>query len=741
VCVYWGVELLRAMWGKKGRITPNSGFAVLVALVISFLFIVSGGAGLAGKGTTQTTATQTSTDLTPATLQLLSDGGSISATVGGIVSVLSDRITPQSGSPQERAYLITLTTAHPDSSMKVELTTTPVAEWAKAGQFPDGPAALPSLSHWQWSVTVSGRNDTSNWAPNSNMLERTISWQNSSYVVTGIPVFTVPVSVDAAVNTTVKATGAGFVQQGQLTTNYDQTLNLAQAVNPSFVRWSQLYDAPATWSASKGSATFDLSQFAPIWNFTKALGATPILSVPAGTWGDGNTLPSGMPLNTSLLVNWYGHSTGYFPTAAAYGTYLKNLAQDLKNHGWTVTYWNIGNEVPIWISMSYAEAFAVVFNAGAKAIHSIFPTALVGSDVLTAPGRISYFASALVGVGFLGFHFYPAGHLCAGGTTFCMPNNVNGYLTDSSIISASMGYPHSWQFLSPEPSRSEWFNITGHWLPIVDDETNLNSAQAQGSDPRQQTLFDAAWLEASYITASADSVKGVVSYSLLSAPMTPNSPTKPFGGWGFGLAVEPTATTTIEYAPYWATELWGTSIPAGALELKTTTANSYFLPSAAVYNGNKLEVVVVNLADVNATVPITVTGASYAATSVQVLDQHSYDMVYDGLTKSERLLKSGITEKSVSGGSKYSVTIDGYGVAVVTFTPKAGLPTELSTGSQPVGGYSPQTNGAGGIWSTASFPLPHAATTTGGLEGTTPVLALGLIALPRWSRRATEQLP
>ena len=287
-------------------------------------------------------------------------------------------------------------------------------------------------------------------------------------------------------------------------------------------------------------------------------------------------------------MNWYGHSTGYFPTPAAYAEYLTAFAKDLKSHGWSIPYWNIGNEVPIWISKTYAEAFAVVFNAGAGAIHSVFPNALVGSDVLTAQGRMSLLRFDPEGRGLPRVPLLPRREPLRG-SEFCIPNNVNGYLTDPSTLAASYPYPHSWQFISPRSSQLGWHNLTGHWLPVLDTETNLNTAQSDGSDPRLQTLFDAAWLAESYITASAQSMKGVVSYSLLSAYPTPKSPSTLLGAWGFGLGVEPTSTTETLYAPYWAAELWGSSVPAGAKELEVQTANSYYVPAIAVHDGSVIQ--------------------------------------------------------------------------------------------------------------------------------------------------------
>ena len=403
-------------------------------------------------------------------------------------------------------------------------------------------------------------------------------------------------------------------------------------------------------------------------NFSRALGAQGLISLPAGTWGDGNVLPSGMPLNTSLLVNWYGHSTGYYPTASAYRTYVTTFAKDLKANGWTITYWNIGNEVPIWISMAYARAFATVFNAGSDAIHSVFPKALVGSDVITAPGKLKYFATALQGVGFLGFHFYPASRLCPVSGTFCIPDGQNGYLTDTGILAATQNLAQSWEFAPPYLSQLEWFNYTGKWLPVLDEESNLNTAQASGSDPRQQTLFDAAWLTLLYMTASSQNVSAVTSYSFLSGYPLQNSTTLAYGGWGFGLASVPTTGGVIRYAPYWAALLWGSNVPRASQELVSATGNPLYVSAYAVRNGSGVNVVVVNLANVDATIPVSVLGGSYGSITVWTLDQRSYSMHFDTPGDTEKLTASGLSVAHLSGGNSATVTLEGYGLAVVSFS-------------------------------------------------------------------------
>ena len=76
-------------------------------------------------------------------LPVLSDGGSVSSRVSGITSVLHDHVAPKVATTAERTYLITLTTLHPEPTLRVELRTAPVADWAKSGNTRTVPLPCP----------------------------------------------------------------------------------------------------------------------------------------------------------------------------------------------------------------------------------------------------------------------------------------------------------------------------------------------------------------------------------------------------------------------------------------------------------------------------------------------------------------------------------------------------------------------------------------------------------------------
>ncbi|MCI4363605.1 MAG: hypothetical protein L3K13_04795 [Thermoplasmata archaeon] len=491
------------------------------------------------------------------------------------------------------------------------------------------------------------------------------------------------------------------------------------------VRWAMDYVAPATWNSAKGTVSFNYANFAPIVNFTRSLHTTTFLSVSAGSWGDGNLLPAGMPLNTSLLVNYYGHGTGYFPALGPYKTYITQFAKDMAANKWTITYWNIGNEIPVAINLTLAAAFGNVFNVAEKAIHSVFPNALVGSDILMGHHEIGFFEKYLHNVGFLSFHAYPAGNLCAG-TAYCVPNNVNEYYRDAQVLQVSSLFHGYWQFMQPRKAQWSWFNATHHWIPVIDSESNLNSAQNFGSDPRQQNLFGAAWLGSLLIDGSHQNLSSEVYYSLFSTYPLPPSRTSALGGWGFGLMTEGANDVPTRYAPYYATTFWAQNVPQGAKGLAVTNSQPSMIRTYAVHDGANLSLFLVNVGANNATVTASVAGGQWTAARERLLDATTYSEWYNATTGKEVLTKSSASSLAVSGTGKIAFTIHSYGVVLITYVPVkklswTGFSGSTGLGSAPVGGMgSYMTGGTSNTAPGSSGGTGGGSSTGGGTSGSPP---------------------
>ncbi|MCI4346089.1 MAG: hypothetical protein L3K07_04985 [Thermoplasmata archaeon] len=647
----------------------------------------------------------------------LADNLSISVKVGLLQLTLSDTVSLGVMTAWERSYYVSVSANVGKINVTATLTTNALFWWAGPSQLPSGSDNLPPFANWTWSVLYDGAKDLGGWtATSAGVLTRTIAWESGTFEIIGRPTFAATVSVAPSTYDGSLATGAGFVLSNQVTHKDPDLLSTSGALAPSMVRWSEAYVAPSTWNVAKGTVSFNYANFAPIVNFTKSLRTTTFLSLPAGSWGDGNLLPAGMPLNTSLLVNYYGHGTGYFPALTAYKTFVTQFAKDMAANHWTITYWNIGNEVPVAINLTLARAYANVFNVAEKAIHAVFPAALVGSDTLMGHREISYFESALHNVGFLSFHAYPAGNLCAG-TAYCVPNNVNEYYRDAQVLQVSSLFHGYWQFMQPRKAQWSWFNATHHWIPVIDSESNLNSAQQYGSDPRQQSLFGAAWLGTLLIDGSRQNLSQEVYYSLFSVYPLPASRTSNYGGWGFGLMTEgPNDVPTI-FAPYYATSFWAQNIPVGAKGLSVTNSQPGMIRTYAVRDGANLSLFLVNTGANNATITASVAGGAWTAARELLVDATTYNEVFNSVTGKEVLSKSSSSSLHVSGAGKIAYTIHSYGVALITYTSVKKLPSGNSSNNGTGNGTG--TGGSGNTTGTPPGP-PGGGSTGTGSPGTPP---------------------
>ncbi|HEV2450296.1 MAG TPA: hypothetical protein VGU43_07830 [Thermoplasmata archaeon] len=637
----------------------------------------------------------------------LLDNNSISYLLGLVHLSLTDTVTGGVFTNYQRSFTVSVVASALHLNLTATLSTNALYEWAGPTQMPGGSDNLPPLANWTWAVATNGHSDTANWTADTNGdLSRTVLWATQSFTFMGFPTLQASVVVNPIGYAGTTATGSGFVLSNSIPANDADYTALASPLDAPMVRWSSTYVAPATWNTTTNTVSFTYTQFAPVANFVQSLHALSYLSIPAGSWGDGNILPAGMPLNTSYQVNYYGHGTGYFPALTAYKTYVTQLATDMKSHGWTINYWNIGNEVPVAIGQKLATAYAYVFNVAAAAIHSVFPAALVGWDTALGKHLLPFFETHIVGVGFLGIHTYPAGNICGGGA-YCPPNNVHEYYRDAQILQESQNFSGYWQFEAPLKAQHDWFNATGKWLPVIDSEANLNSAQNTGSDPRQQSLFGAALLGAELIEGSHQNMSQELYYSFQSPYPLPNDLTAPLGGWGFGLSTEGANDSDITYAPYDVSSWWAHYVPVGSKGLAATNSQSWMVREYAVRDGVNLSVFLVNTGDENATIATSVSGGKWTAVSENLIDASTYVMGFNAKTQTESLTKDTTSTLRLSGTGPQAIVIHGYGVAVLTFVP-VNKPGNTS------GGGSGSGSGGSGSGGTGSGGSGTGGTGTGG---------------------------
>ncbi|MFI5414358.1 MAG: hypothetical protein ACHQ16_01635 [Candidatus Lutacidiplasmatales archaeon] len=663
---------------RSRRLQMPLGAGILLALVLVVLLVpsVTASGTVSSRGSLSAPSAQS---FQVGVLKLTDDSTLQYLKLGHVLSTLTDAALAGRSTGYQRTYQLSLTTALVVPLVSVTLVTSPLTVLGQPGQLPGGQDALPPFASWSFTILAQGQNDTANWTANAGtgQLYRSVPWQSGQFVITGRTTPVLSISVLPTLVGGQSAPASGFVANSIFspssgTANDPAFPGLAAATHPGIVRIGiTSIGVSITWNVTNHSVSYKWVGFDRMVNFSESMGANIMLSLPAGSWGDGNTLPVGMPLDPTMPVTFYG-TTGYFPTTVAYAKYVGALAQHVQSTKARVVYWNIGNEVPR-VNVSEVASFIKVFNTALTAIHRYLPGARVGTDVLLDPKYLPQFAKGAPTTGFLSFHMYAVAGMCINNGVYCPPTGGNNGVPDPNLVDRSTEFGTMLAWEPPLSARSDWYNATGHWLPVIDSESGLNHeggtlATASGTDPRIETLFGAQWLAGLYIDGTQEGVKGIVYYTL-AGPETLNvTPTSAAGGWGFEMIRENASGPAILYAPYWAATMWGKAVPSQSPALITTGSVAALAEAQAYRTHAGVSVVAVN--HVNATVKFTVSfpGASLSPSNLSLLDHRSYSETWNVATHQEVLGKSGVLSR-VRTSNPVTFILQGYGVAVLTEVP------------------------------------------------------------------------
>lgn len=614
-----------------------------------------------------------------APLLRLVDGATLSVLSNGLTLHLTDRIVEKSVHGDYRAYQIIVHSAVPLPLVGVRLITDPVQIWGNPRQMPGGADALPALSNWSWSVRSGSSVVTSTWGPNflPGTIGRTITWGDYTYTVSGTIRPKVALMVHFNETSGLNAPSIGYTLDGSFSPstnalNDPDYSQIGGALHPQIVRFGLTTSgSKVTWDSTTHQPVFGWTNFDRFPAYAHQLHARTLLQLPVGTWGDGNSLPKGMPLDRAMAVHLLhpGSPNGYFPTLSAYSSYVAGVVAHAKSTNLGITYWSIGNEMPL-LDLAVTNQFIRLFNVASTVIHHSFPGALVGSDVMTNRTYIDDFARTTHGVGFLSFHYYAALAMCIQNGQYCPPQGSGLGTTDTALMSSQFDLAHGLKFLAPHLSQVIWHNLTGKWLPIIDAETNLHAAGGPalyGTDPRQQTPFAAAWLGSTLLNAAQEHVASVLYYVLTGNATVPNTFTARYGGYGFGMTSEGTHDNDTRYAPYWAFMLWSQAAPAGSPGVITTGSSPSTAEAIAFRYGSTVSVVVVNRA--NLSVPVTVGFQGDGAVSpagLAVFNASTYAYYYSHYVDAGSSGGSAIDYLPAPHGSPMGFTLRGYSIAVLT---------------------------------------------------------------------------
>lgn len=161
-------------------------------------------------------------------------------------------------------------------------------------------------------------------------------------------------------------------------------------------------------------------------------------------------------------------------------------------------------------------------------------------------------------VDYLDFHKYDSDYLGEANDSEILRRADIWFLEDSAT------------FWGPTSAQRIWLNSRGKLLPVINTETNLNSAYITGTDPRIQEIVGAVWTA---FVMRTEILKGVSFnvYGSFSSSASIQSRTTSSGGLGFGMI---NSDNDQPWYPYYVQQWLGNALAVGDMLFNITSSSS-----------------------------------------------------------------------------------------------------------------------------------------------------------------------
>jgi hypothetical protein len=240
----------------------------------------------------------------------------------------------------------------------------------------------------------------------------------------------------------------------------------------------------SNWDMTKNNCT--------LWNWTQVdsytqavfgMGAEPIFTLGYIRDNIQNYIPPGMPLN----------STTGLPNSNSYAVYATEWVKHFKQKGWPVRYYEIGNEPFAYFGWNPSPSnnlkltyYVDFWNFVARAMRQQNPNILLSQDALTQTNVLNYWLQYGDNVDYLDFHKYDCN---------TWNKSSSSYYNDSEMFrrAESINYETTGDRYGVKDAQQKWLTSRGKLLPVINSESNLNSAWEGGTDPRIQQMTGAVW--------------------------------------------------------------------------------------------------------------------------------------------------------------------------------------------------------------------------------------------------------
>jgi len=387
----------------------------------------------------------------------------------------------------------------------------------------------------------------------------------STVTSTVLPAATI--TVDSRKTIAVNNLSLGFMLDHEWKGYIENSFNRELAGNARF-NIVRVFDSkkssprPCTyWNESAKTGTFNWTDVDLLVQRIFEIGAEPLFCL--GSYSE-DGFPSGMAMNPATSS----------PYPESFAAYASEWVKHFRALGLPVRFYEIVNEPWVYfgwepVDFTKLKNYMEIFNSAAASMRRENSNLLISHDFIIRKPVLDYWlANGGADVDCLNFHKYG--------------DWLAGRLSDSEMLrnaeeayygTGPMGY-------SIDEARQAWLKARGKLLPVLNSESNFNSAYKNGTDPRIQQMVGAVWTA---LVLRMDALNGLryhIYYSFSSSASY--GKTTPTEGAGFGMI---NSDDNRPWYPYYVQYMLGNSLGVGDSFLDTTSSSEDIRTLAWIHNG------------------------------------------------------------------------------------------------------------------------------------------------------------
>jgi len=369
--------------------------------------------------------------------------------------------------------------------------------------------------------------------------------------------------------------------------------NLSLGFQLDWNRWKTFVDRPVQWQLAQDAGfglvrVFDFRPTNPrlmpctywdestktgTWNWANVdsltqkifeIGAEPLFCLGYARPNIQNYIPPGMAVDPITEL----------PYPDSYAAYATEWVRHFKQLGWPVRFYQIMNEPFAYFGWNAEDIsklgyYVELWNAAARAMRQQNSNIFLSHDTITHKRVLDYWITYGEDIDYLDFHKYDAGTI--------------GEYSDAEMFrrAEQRFFETSTTLYGVDEARQRWYNGRGKWLPVINSESNFNSAWETGTDPKIQQITGAVWLA---LVLRMNVLKGL-NYNVyfeFSSSKSWETANRQSGGIGFGMTNE---DDNQPWYPYYVQKMLGTNLNVGDAIIESTSSSNDVKVISWLHNG------------------------------------------------------------------------------------------------------------------------------------------------------------